>query len=192
MANEFALPPGLPRPEDDGACAHLAGLRMPHVRLPSTAGGTVDCGTLESPRTVLYFYPMTGVPGAALPDGWDAIPGARGCTPEACAFRDHFDELRALGAAVFAVSTQGTDYQKEMAARLHLPFPVLSDSAFALCGALKLPTFTAAGLRLVKRLTLIIRDGKIEKVFYPVFPPDAHAGEILQWLRDHPFEGHTP
>ena len=187
-ANPFPLPPDLPRPVDDGACRHLAGMRMPPVRLPSTRGRNLDLGALPegaagARRTVIYCYPMTGVPGIALPEGWDLIPGARGCTPQSCGFRDHAAELTRLGAAVFGLSTQSTEYQREMAERLHLPFEVLSDAAFALTDALRLPTFQVEGRRLIKRLTLVVRDGAIEHVFYPVFPPDESAAEVVRWLR---------
>jgi peroxiredoxin len=185
----FPVPPDLPKPVDDGACRHLAGQTMPPVTLPATDGRRVDLAALISPRTVLYCYPMTGVPGTALPAGWDSIPGARGCTPESCAFRDHYRDIRDLDTEVFGVSTQTTAYQEEMAARLHLPFAVLSDSAFALTDALRLPTFAAAGQRLVKRLTLVVHDGVIEHVFYPVFPPDRHADEVIGWLARHPLPG---
>jgi peroxiredoxin len=177
-------PPDLPRPVDDGACDHLPGMAMPAVALPSTAGRMVDLSALPPGRTVIYAYPRTGEPGKPVPEGWDAIPGARGCTPQSCAFRDHHAELAALGAGVFGLSTQTTDYQREMAERLHLPFEVLSDADFRLTEALRLPTFEAAGMRLLKRLTLIVRDGSIEHVFYPVFPPDRSAEEVLAWLRE--------
>jgi len=184
--NYDQLPADLPRPVDDGACAHLAGMRMPSALLPSTAGRMVDVGRLTAARTIIYCYPMTGVPGVPLPEGWDLIPGSRGCTPQACAFRDHHQELAALGAEVFGLSTQTSDYQREMAERLHLPFEVLSDADFMLCDALGLPTFEVDGMRLVKRLTLLIRGGVIEHVFYPVFPPDQHAEEVATWLRANP------
>ena len=186
MTSVTELPPDLPRPVDDGACDHLPGLAMPSVRLPSTAGRLVDLGALSAPRTVIYCYPRTGRPGEALPDGWDTIPGARGCTPQACAFRDHHLELADLGAEVYGLSTQTTDYQREMAQRLHLPFEVLSDARFALIEALRLPTFQAEGMRLVKRLTLIVREQRIEHVFYPVFPPNKSADQVLDWLERHP------
>jgi peroxiredoxin len=179
---DFPLPPDLPRPVDDGACDHLPGMQMPPVSLPSTAGRMVNLAERTASRTVIYCYPRTGVPGEPLPDGWDAIPGARGCTPQSCAFRDHHRELAALGADVFGLSTQTTDYQREMAERLHLPFEVLSDAEFTFCEALRLPTFEAAGMRLIKRLTLVVRDGAIETVFYPVFPPDESADQVLRWL----------
>ena len=184
MNSVLSLPDDLPVPEDDGAAAHLIGRDMPSVTLPSTAGAPVDLSALTGARTVLYAYPMTGQPDGTLPsDDWDMIPGARGCTPEACAFRDHHAELNELGADVFGLSTQTTDYQREVVERLHLPFDILSDAEFALTDALALPTFEAGGMRLLKRQTLVIRAGRIEHVFYPVFPPDGHAEEVCAWLR---------
>lgn len=156
---------------------------MPHIYLASTAGGEVDVGALGGGRTVIYCYPRTGRPGEPLPAGWDTIPGARGCTPQACAFRDHHAELLALDAKVFGLSTQGTAYQREMAERLHLSFAILSDSAFRLTDALRLPTFDVEGERLLRRLTMIVMGGAIEHVFYPVFPPDRSAGDVVRWLR---------
>ena len=186
MTNVGELPPDLPPPVDDGACDHLPGLTMPAVRLPSTAGRLVDLGALPALRTVIYCYPRIGKPGEPLPDGWDMIPGARGCTPQACAFRDHHRELADLGAEVYGLSTPTTAYQREMAERLHLPFEVLSDASFALTDALRLPTLAVGGMRLIKRLTLIVRDQRIEQVFYPVFPPDRSAEQVMDWLRRHP------
>jgi peroxiredoxin len=182
------LPDELPVPVDDGAAAHLPGRAMPGLELPSTRGGPmrVDRAPEGFSRLVLYAYPRTGRPGEPLPDGWDAIPGARGCTPESCGFRDHSAELATAGAAVAGVSTQDTGYQTEAARRLELPFPLLSDAGLRLTTALGLPTFEAAGLTLIKRLTLVIADGAVEHVFYPVFPPDGHAAEVLAWLRAHP------
>jgi peroxiredoxin len=186
MTSVSDLPPDLPRPVDDGACDHLPGMLMPSIRLPSTAGRLVDLGALSAPRTVIYCYPRTGRPGQALPDGWDMIPGARGCTPQSCGFRDHHGELAGLGAEVYGISTQSTAYQREMAERLHLPFEVLSDARFALVEALRLPTFEVEGMRLIKRLTLIVREQRIEHVFYPVFPPDESAANVIDWLERHP------
>jgi peroxiredoxin len=186
MTDFTELPSNLPPPVDDGACHHLRGLAMPSVRLPSTAGRLVDLGALGSGRTVIYCYPRTGRPGEPLPDGWDMIPGARGCTPQSCAFRDHHRELAGLGAEVYGLSTQTTDYQREMAERLHLPFEVLSDAGFAFTDALRLPTFEVDGMRLIKRLTLIVRDQRIEQVFYPVFPPNESAAQVIGWLERHP------
>jgi len=186
MPERSRLPPDLPRPRDDGACAHLPGMIMPAITLPSTRGPDVDLGALPPGRTVIYCYPLTGRPGEPLPDGWDDIAGARGCTPQACSFRDHYREFQAFGATVFGLSTQTQDYQREMAKRLHLPFPVLSDSGLRFSRALRLPTFDAAGQTLIKRLTLIARDGAIEHVFYPVFPPDESAAQVMTWLAELP------
>ena len=183
MSDYSMLPPDLPRPLDDGACNHLVGMRMPSITLPSTAGRAVDLGALPGGRTIIYAYPMTGVPGRPLPAGWNLIPGARGCTPQSCGFRDHHGELADLGAGVFGLSTQTTDYQREMAERLHLPFEVLSDADLRLSRALALPLFEVEGKMLIKRLTLIVRDGAIEHVFYPVFPPDRSASEVIAWLK---------
>jgi peroxiredoxin len=186
MRDWTELPLSLPRPEDDGACDHLPGMAMPKLALPSTAGGEVDFASLPAGRTILYFYPRTGVPGQALPEGWNGIPGARGCTPQSCGFRDHHAELAALGAGVFGISTQSSAYQREMAERLHLPFAVLSDAGLRLVEALRLPTFEVEGMILVKRLTLAVRDEFIEHVFYPVFPPDRSAQDVLDWLNANP------
>jgi peroxiredoxin len=182
MENLHELPESLPVPTDDGACDHLQGMRLPPVALPSTAGERVHLSGLPG-RTVVYCYPRTGRPDEDLPQGWDGIPGARGCTPQSCAFRDHHAELQGLGARVFGLSTQSTEYQREAASRLHLPFELLSDEELAFAGALGLPTFEVEGMRLIKRLTLVIDDGRIEKVFYPVFPPNENAEEIVGWLR---------
>jgi peroxiredoxin len=179
---DFPLPANLPRPTDDGAAGHLIGAAIPPISLRSTGSRKVDLGRLRAPRTVIYCYPMTGVPGKPLPQGWDQIPGARGCTPQTCGFRDHYQDLKDLKAEVFGLSTQTTEYQQEMVNRLHLPFEVLSDSEFRLCDALRLPTFEVEGFRLVRRLTMIIRSSKIEHVFYPVFPPNESADEVIHWL----------
>ncbi|MGE5288839.1 MAG: peroxiredoxin [Micromonosporaceae bacterium] len=184
-----SLPPDLPEPVDDGAAAHLRGMAIPPIALSSTEGGAYRLDRVPAGygRLILYAYPKTGRPGVALPAGWDEIPGARGCTPESCGFRDHAAELARAGAAVAGVSTQDTEYQKEAAKRLRLPFPLLSDSDGRLVEALKLPAFTVDGETLLKRLTLVIRaapDGgaTIEHVFYPVFPPGEHAAQVLAWL----------
>ncbi|MGH8674565.1 MAG: peroxiredoxin [Burkholderiales bacterium] len=181
--NIHELPRDLPVPKDDGACDHLAGMKLPSIALPATRGRAVDLARLAG-TTVIYIYPRTGRPDQELPTGWNAIPGARGCTPQSCAFRDHHDELRRAGAAqVFGLSTQDTAYQHEAVERLHLPFELLSDEKLAFARALKLPTFEVDGMKLIKRLTLIARDGVIEHVFYPVFPPDRNASDVLAWLR---------
>ena len=177
------LPADIPVPQDDGAASHLPGMKLPDIALKATSGPAVNLSTLEG-RTVLYIYPRTGVPGVDAPPGWDDIPGARGCTPQSCGFRDHFAELKALGIAhVFGLSTQATDFQREAAQRLHLPFPILSDSELKFGGALKLPTFSAADMTLLKRKALVVAGGTIIKVFYPVFPPDKNAEEVIAWLR---------
>jgi len=183
------LPSNLPVPVDDGACDHLPGLPVPSIKLRSTRDRWVDLSAVSDSRVVVYAYPRTGRPDEPLLPGWDAIPGARGCTPETCGFRDHHQDLQRLGAEVFGFSTQTTEYQKEMAERLHLPFEVLSDADLAFVHALRLPTFDIEGMTLVKRLTLVISGRRIEKVFYPVFPPDKHAAEVIDWLRNHPGPG---
>jgi peroxiredoxin len=183
------LPDDLPAPVDDGGAAHLPGVRMPVLALPSTHGGTMRVDVVPDglERLVLYSYPRTGHPDRPpLTPDWDQIPGARGCTPQACDFRDHAADLAAAGAAVAGVSTQTPEEQREAADRLRLTFPLLSDADLRLATALDLPTFTAGGHTLLRRLTLVIRDGKIEHVFYPVFPPDTHAAQVLTWLGAHP------
>ncbi len=180
--NLHELPESIPEPVDDGACDHLTGMRLPHIVLPATSGETVELSGLTG-RTVVYCYPLTGRPGEDLPRGWDDIPGARGCTPQSCAFRDHHAELRALDAHVYGLSVQDTGYQREVAKRLHLPFELLSDEGLAFVEALGLPTFEVEGMSLIRRLTLVVRDGQIEKVFYPVFPPGKNAEEVVAWLR---------
>ena len=181
--NPNILPPNIPAPQDDGAARHLAGMTLPDLALPATTGAPVDLAKLKG-RTVVYIYPRTGVPGVDLPPGWNEIPGARGCTPQSCGFRDHFGELKRLGVAqLYGLSTQDTAYQQEAASRLHLPFAILSDEKLALTRALKLPTFVTSDMTLLKRMTVVIDDGVISKVFYPVFPPDKHAEEVVTWLQ---------
>jgi peroxiredoxin len=183
MHNPNVLPPDLPVPQDDGRARHLTGAKLPNIDLPATDGRTVNLSKLKG-RTVLYIYPRTGVPGVDAPPGWDQIPGARGCTPQSCGFRDHFAELKALGVAhVFGLSTQDTAYQSEAAARLHLPFAILSDAALDFASSLHLPLFMTSGMTLLARMALVIEDGVIVKVFYPVFPPDQNAAEVIAWLR---------
>lgn len=179
--NLSALPAGLPVPVDDGAADHLPGRMLPDLALPATDGESVHLGRLPG-WWVIYVYPMTGQPGVPLPEGWDDIPGARGCTPQSCSFRDHHAELGALGVGVFGLSAQATDYQTELRDRLHLPFQILSDPMLQLKQTLKLPTFMAAGMELYKRLTLVTEGGTIRKVFYPVFPSDRNAADVLAWL----------
>ncbi|NLU68666.1 MerR family transcriptional regulator [Streptomyces sp. HNM0574] len=187
VPNYLSLPDDLPEPVDDGAARHLPGRELPPLRLPATDGGEAGLADLGEGRSVVYIYPLTGLPGVDMPAGWDAIPGARGCTPESCGFRDHFEDLKAAGAGrVYGLSSQSSGYQREAAERLNLPFAMLSDPQLALADALDLPTFEAGGERLYKRLTLIVTRGAVEHVFYPVFPPNEHAGQVLDWLRTHP------
>jgi len=187
MTDFTALPDNLPVPADDGAADHLLGTAMPDLTLATSDGQQLGLGKLGSGRIVIYLYPLTGRPGVDLPEGWDAIPGARGCSTEACDFRDHHTDLQEAGAdRVYGMSSQSPDYQAELVARLRLPFVMLSDPDFALGDALRLPTFTAPGHeRLYSRLTLVVRDGKIEHLFYPIFPPNIHAQQVLEWLRAH-------
>jgi len=179
------LPPDIPAPDDDGGARHLPGMKVADLALPATSGAAVNLARLAG-RTVLYIYPRTGVPGVDLPPGWNDIPGARGCTPQSCGFRDHFAELKGLGVShLFGLSTQDTDYQREAAERLHLPFAILSDAGLSFTRAMRLPTFTVAGMTLLKRMALVLDDGVIANVFYPVFPPDRNAADVVAWLRDH-------
>ncbi|HSS33033.1 MAG TPA: peroxiredoxin [Solirubrobacterales bacterium] len=185
MSADYAqLPPDLPVPEDDGAADHLPGLAVPALSLPASDGSDLDLAELAAGRLVAYFYPRTGIPGEPLPDGWDEIPGARGCTPQSCAYRDSLAELEELGATVVGVSAQSKREQADFARRDHISFPLLSDPALRAAETLGLPTFEAAGLRLYKRLTLIAERGKIVAALYPVFPPDRDAAEVIAWLRE--------
>ncbi len=183
MDNLSDLPEDLPVPVDDGACHHLLGESLPSISLSSTQGEAVNLSTIRG-RVVIYCYPMTGKPGISLPDGWDEIPGARGCTPQSCAFRDHYEELLELKTQVFGLSTQSTEDQIEAKRRLHLPFELLSDWDNRFANALNLPIFQIFGKSLIKRVTLIAEDGKIIKVFYPVFPPNSNANEVIDWLKE--------
>jgi len=177
------LPADLPAPQDDGAARHLVGMKLPDIALAATDGTEVRLSTLKG-RTIVYVYPRTGRPGQALPTGWDAIPGARGCTPQSCGFRDHFAELKQLGVgALYGLSTQDIPYQREAAERLHLPFAILSDADLKFTRAMRLPTFTVDGMTLMKRMVWVIDDGVVAHVFYPVFPPDRSAGEVIGWLK---------
>lgn len=184
MADLHALPANLPAPEDDGAADHLPGARVPSVVLRANGGEFVDLSSAARETLVLYVYPATGTPGRPLPTGWDDVPGARGCTPQSCAFRDHARELAALGASVMGLSAQGIGEQREFAEREHIPYPLLNDSDFILASELQLPTFDLNEIRYYRRLTLIARAGLIAKVFYPVFPPQLNAADVLAWLRD--------
>jgi peroxiredoxin len=190
VSDNQQLPNNLPVPQDDGAADHLPGAAMPPLVLRDTNGNEVALDQLGPGRTVIYIYPLSGRPGVDLPAGWDAIPGARGCTPEACGFRDHHADLQAAGArTVHGLSSQSREYQAELAERLGLPFSILSDPDLALAEALDLPTFEAAGERLFSRLTMIVTDGRIEHAFYPIFPPDQHAAEVSEWLHEHAAAG---
>jgi peroxiredoxin len=180
--NPLVLPDNLPVPQDDGTTRHLPGTRLPDLALTATDGAQINLSRLKG-RTVIYVYPRTGRPGVPAPEGWDAIPGARGCTPQSCGFRDHFAELKRLGVAqMFGLSTQDSAYQREAVERLHLPFAILSDQDLKLTRALDLPTFSVQGMTLIKRMALVIDDGVITHVFYPVFPPDKSAETVVAWL----------
>ena len=172
----------LPAPQDDGAVAHMRGARLTSLVLPATDGRAVDLSALSG-RTVLYVYPLTGRPDRPLPAGWDSIPGARGCTPQSCAFRDHWSEMQALGVKqLFGLSTQDTEYQKEAADRNHLPFPLVSDAELRFATAHRLPTFEVEGMVLLKRMSFVVDDGVVSHVLYPIFPPDQNAQRVLEWL----------
>jgi peroxiredoxin len=176
-------PAGIGVPHDDGAARHLAGLRLPNIILPATSGPEINLSELKG-RSVVYIYPRTRAPNAPSLDGWDKIPGARGCTLQSCSFRDHATELRAHGVRhLFGLSTQDSAYQREVVERLHLPFPLLSDEALRLTKALKLPTFIASGFTLLKRMAWVVDSGQITKVFYPVFPPEKNAEDVVIWVR---------
>jgi len=178
------LPEGLPVPIDDGMAAHLEGMCLPSIMLTSTNGATVNLAGIQN-KLVIYVYPLTGQPEIDLPEGWDEIPGARGCTPQACDFANHYDELLQLNAMVYGLSSQPSDYQLELKNRLHLPFDLLSDSDFQLKNTLNLPVFKADGLLLYKRLTIIAEQNIIQKVFYPIFPPNENASQVIAWLKSH-------
>ena len=180
-----SLPDDLPRPVDDGACDHLPGMDLPSIALPSTAGEALDLSVLPG-RLIVYCFPRAGQPGVPSPAGWNQIPGARGCTPQTLAFRDHHQKIRALHAEVFGISTQSPESQAEIATRLQLPFALLSDEKLDFARALSLPTFEADGMTLIRRLTLVVTEGVIEKVFYPVFPPNQSADQVIVWLLAHP------
>ncbi len=184
MTNIHQLPADLPIPLDDGAAAHLIGMSVPNVTLMGTNGKKIDLSAVKN-WLVIYCYPMTGQPNVALPEGWDQIPGARGCTPQSCSFRDHYQELQDLGAEVIGLSVQSTEYQQEMVNRLHLPFPVVSDVNYQFQTALKLPTFMASGMTLLKRVTLIAHDGIIKAVHYPIFPSDSDPAWVINYLKQH-------
>ena len=181
MKTYETIPEDLPRPIDDGACDHLIGMKLPDIDLLATDGSVVNLSA-QKRKTVVYCYPMTGKPGIPLPEGWDEIPGARGCTPQSCSFRDHHSELSALGADVFGLSAQDTEYQREMVERLHLPFLVLSDANFKFCELMRLPTFEASGMRLLKRVTMIAENNTVIKVHYPIFPSDSDAPWVIEQL----------
>jgi peroxiredoxin len=185
LSDPYVLPPDLPEPVDDGAADHLKGATMPSLELSATSGEEIDLAAAAVRTLVVYCYPRTGRPGEPSPPGWNEIPGARGCTPQSCAFRDHFAELEALGASVLGLSAQPLADQIEFARRVGLPYPVLSDPNLELAEALRLPTFEVAGMRLYRRLTLIARHGEIVKLFYPVFPPDRNAADVVDWLSEH-------
>lgn len=184
MTNLNQLPENLPVPEDDGSTDHLKGMKLPNLSLNATTGVAINLSQIKD-KLVIYCYPMTGQPNVPLPEGWDEIPGARGCTPQSCSYRNHYQELKLLGAEVVGLSVQSTGYQKEMADRLHLPFPIISDEDFAFQKALNIPTFSVAGITLLKRVTLIANDGVIEAVHFPIFPSDSDPAWVMEYLKTH-------
>jgi len=190
MTSLNQLPPDLPIPQDDGAANHLVGMSLPNLLLLTTIGKELNLGEIAG-RLVIYCYPMTGQPNVALPDGWDQIPGARGCTPQSCSFRDHYQELQSLGVEIVGLSVQSTAYQQEMADRLHLPFPVVSDADYQFQRALQLPTFITAGMTLLKRITLIANDGVIEAIHYPIFPSDSDPAWVISYLKKYSTKSHA-
>lgn len=178
----YSLPENLPVPVDDGACDHLAGMPLPSISLPATDGTSVDLAKLSG-RSVVFIYPRTGLPDVDSPPGWDQIAGLRGCTPQTCRYRDSYEQFLTLGVRLFGLSSQESSYQQEMVSRLHLPFLVLSDAELKFARALSLPTVTIDGMTVIKRISLVIEESVIRKVFYPVFPPDQSAEHVLNWLR---------
>ena len=184
MTNLNQLPTDLPIPQDDGSTNHLKGMKLPNLSLKATNGKAINFVDIKG-KLVIYCYPLTGQPNVALPDGWDQIPGARGCTPQSCSFRDHYQELQALGADVIGLSVQSTEYQKEMADRLHLPFQVVSDVNYQFQKALNMPTFVADGITLLKRVTLMVNNGVIDAVHYPIFPSDSDPAWVIDYLKSH-------
>ncbi len=176
------IPEGLPIPTDDGACDHLKDASLPELILRTTSDRLIDLSQLQIP-TLIFFYPRTGEPSKPAPADWDLIPGARGCTPQSCGFRDLYSEFKSLGFQVFGASSQSTDYQKEFVSRNHIPFEIISDEKFELTNKLNLPTFTYNGTKLIKRMAWVVNEGKINKVFYPVFPPNENASRVLEYLR---------
>jgi peroxiredoxin len=185
--NYLELPDDLPVPVNDGECDHLLGMDIPDLSLPSTDGCDINIGSITPSRYIIYCYPLTGNPASSLPCNWDKIPGARGCTPQAVTFKLNYQSIRDTGFNIYGLSTQSPDYQKEFADRMELPFSLLSDEKFEFCNALKLPMFEVDGVsaKLVKRLTLIVSDKKIIKVFYPIFPPTENANNVLSWLQEN-------
>ena len=177
------LPPDLPVPQDDGACDHLSGISVPHLKLESTSGRIVDLAIEAKKPTVIFIYPRTGEPDKPAPPEWDLIPGARGCTPQSCGFRDLYSEFKNEGFQIFGLSSQESDYQREFVKRNHIRFEILSDKEFALTDALRLPTFHYNSMRLMRRMAFVLQEGRIKKVFYPVFPPNKNAETVLAWIR---------
>ncbi len=185
MRDLLSLPKDLPVPNDDGACSHLQGMVVPAIQLRTTANRTIDLKVESQTPAVIFFYPRTGEPSKPAPPDWDLIPGARGCTPQSCGFRDIHSEFIKLGFKVFGGSSQTTEYQEEFVRRNHIPFEIVSDENFDLTNALKLPTFSYNGMKLIKRLAMILNDGRIQHVFYPIFPPDKNADTVLNWIKEN-------
>ncbi|VAW52529.1 Alkyl hydroperoxide reductase subunit C-like protein [hydrothermal vent metagenome] len=184
MKDLYQLPEGLPVPVDDGACNHLEGAPFPSMLITVTPHATYDFSK-EKGINIIFFYPMIGHPDSLPMTGWNEIPGARGCTPQALSYKNYFRQITKLGVRLFGASSQALKEQNDAIDRLKLPFELINDSSFLLSNALKLPTFQFNEIKMIKRLTLVVVDGVIKKVFYPVFPPNKNVDDVIVWLKEN-------